>query len=485
MSQQRQAPFDLAKLANNRPVVMLVGRANVGKSTLFNRLVGSARAIISPIAGTTRDLNVTTASHDGCEFVVVDSGGLEPFAREPTAERAMEEALRALSAADLIVFVVDGRSGILSADQEGLALVRQTGRPIIVAANKVDNPQQEAAASEAWLLGVESVVFVSAAHGRGVGELLEQICGQLPAGETPPEVRPMLRLALIGRPNAGKSSLLNRLCGFSRALVDEHPGTTRDPVEVPVQVSGHRLLLIDTAGVRRPARIEGELEHHAVGRAISTVRHSDVLALVVDAAEGFTDQDARLARLVDKHDRALLIICNKWDVASRMGRRVPTFVDDIRRAHPFLDFAPIAITSALTGDGVRQIIPTASRAGEAWRAEFRTVLLNRILAAAIEELDPPLIDVRRLKPMYVTQVATAPPRLAIFCNLDREIPPHYARFLASRFRSALGLDTSGSPLRIEFRRARRSRGESRRESAGRVATVVQAPVSPASGTSSD
>jgi GTP-binding protein len=483
MIRQAQAPADIAKMANNRPVIMLTGRANVGKSTLFNRLVGAARAIVSPIAGTTRDLNVATTSHEGCEFVVVDSGGLELYAREPTAERAMEKALRALGASDLVVFVVDGRTGIVSGDEEAFALVRQTGRPTIVAVNKVDNPRQEAMAAEAWSLGAESVTFVSAAHGRGMSDLLEQIRAHLPARESQPEPRPTLRLALIGRPNVGKSSLLNRLCGFSRAIVDEHPGTTRDPVEVPVQVNGHALLVIDTAGVRRPARVEGKLEHHAVGRAIQTVRHADVLALVIDAAEGFTDQDARLARLVDSNDRALLIVCNKWDIASRSGRRVPAFVHEIRQSHPFLDFAPIVITSARTGDGVSQIIRVASTAGRAWRAEFRTVMLNQILAEAIAAVDPPLVNERRLKPMYVTQVATAPPKLAVFCNLERDIPAHYERFLASRFRAALALESSGTPFRIEFRRARRSyrAGERLRGSAGHKLTRVPSPASHHSG----
>jgi GTP-binding protein len=448
---------DIAAWAGDRPVVMLTGRANVGKSTLFNRLVGAARAIISPIAGTTRDLNVATASHDGREFIVVDSGGLELYAREPAAEKAMEEALRALGAADLIVFVIDGRAGVSPGDQEALALVRQTGRPMILAANKIDTPRHEALAADAWSLGVESVTFISAAHGHGIGELLEQIGALLPERQGQPQARPVLRLALIGRPNVGKSSLLNRLSGFARAIVDEHPGTTRDPVEVPVQVDGHTLLLIDTAGIRRPTRVEGELEHHSVGRAITTIRRAEVLALVIDAAEGFTDQDARLARLVDSNDRALVVVCNKWDIAARAGRRVPGFIRDTRQRYPFLDFAPFVTTSAQSGDGVNQIIPTASRAGEAWRSEFRTVTLNRILADAIATLDPPLVGERRLRPMYVTQVASAPPRLAVFCNLERDIPSHYARFLESRFRTALGLEVSGTPLRVEFRAAREAR----------------------------
>jgi GTPase len=462
MIRNAHGTVDIAAWAGNRPVVMLTGRANVGKSTLFNRIVGGGRAIVSPIAGTTRDLNIATTSHEGREFVVVDSGGLEPYAREPAAERAMEEALRALGAADLIVLVTDGRAGISSGDEAAIALVRETGRPMIVAVNKVDNPQQEAMAAEAWSLGAESVTFISAAHGRGIGELLEQISAHLPEREAQPEHRATLRLALIGRPNVGKSSLLNRLSGFARAIVDEHPGTTRDPVEILIQADGHTLLLIDTAGIRRPAKVEGELEHHSVGRAIATIQRAEVIALVIDATEGFTDQDARLARLVDSNNRALVVVCNKWDMAAKAGRRVPAFIRNTRQRYPFLDFAPIVITSARTGDGVDQIIPVASRAGEAWRSEFRTVTLNRILAAAVAALDPPLVDGRRLKPMYVTQVAKAPPRLAIFCNLERGIPSHYARFLEGRFRAALDLEDSGTPLRIEFRRARNSRASADR-----------------------
>jgi GTPase len=466
MTRKTDNPVDSARWAGNYPVVMLAGRANVGKSTLFNRIVGSARALVSPIAGTTRDLNVAATSHDSRSFIVVDSGGLELYAQEPAAERAMEEALRALGTADLVVFVIDGRAGVSSGDKDALALVRQTGRPMIVAVNKVDTPKQEASAMEAWSLGAESLTFISAAHGRGVEELLDQISTHLPDHEAQPAHHPALRLALIGRPNVGKSSLLNRLSGFTRAIVDQHPGTTHDPVEVLVEVDGDTLLLIDTAGVRRPTRVEGELEHHAVGRAIETIRRAEVLALVIDAAEGFTDQDARLTRLVDSNDRALLVVCNKWDIAAKAGRRVSAFIRDTRQRYPFLDFAPMVITSARTGDGVAQIIPVASRAGAAWRSEFRTVRLNRILADAIAALDPPLIGERRLKPMYVTQVATMPPRLAVFCNLERDIPTHYMRFLEGRFYKALELEGSGTPLRMEFRRARKSRAAESRATRG-------------------
>ena len=310
-------------------------------------------------------------------------------------------------------------------------------------------------------LGVPSVTFVSAAHGLGVGELLDAIVAQLPAREATPETLPDLRLALIGRPNVGKSSLLNRLAGFDRAIVDDHPGTTRDPVDVRLSVGDRDVLLIDTAGIRRPTKVEGELEHHSVGRAIETIRRAEVLILVIDATEGITDQDVRLARLVESNDRAMVIVCNKWDAAAKRDKRVPGFVSNTYRRYPFLDFAPMIFTSALTGDGIGHILPAAARAGVAWHSNFQTAQLNRILAETTAALDPPLVGRRRLKLMYVTQIGSAPPRLAFFANVEHDIPAHYIRFLEGHFRAALDLESVGTPLRLEFRRTGRSWAESR------------------------
>lgn len=443
--------FTLA--AGGLPVVVLVGRTNVGKSTLFNRLVGRTRAITSALPGTTRDLNLSRASHDGHEFVVVDTGGLELGGRESLPERIVAAALRAVSVADLVVFMVDGRAGLNRGDEEALSLVRETGRPMLVAVNKIDRPGQQAAAAAAdfYALGVARLVLVSAAHGAGVGELLDEIVACLPKA-APAQIKPPdLRLALIGRPNVGKSSLLNRLAAVERSIVDLAPGTTRDTVDIRINAGERDLLLIDTAGVRRPTRVEGELEHRAVARAIDTIRRAEVLALVVDATEGLTDQDARLARLIDANDRALIVVGNKWDLAAKPKRRIPAFVRDAHERYPQLNFAPMVFTSALTGEGVGEIIPAAVAAGDSWRATFQTARLNRILAEATAALDPPLVAGRRLNLMYVTQVKSAPPTLVFFANLERDIPVHYRRFLEGRFRKALGL--VGTPLRLEFRRA--------------------------------
>jgi GTPase len=445
-----------AAAAEGLATVVLVGRANAGKSTLFNRIVRRGRAIVSPIAGTTRDLNLGRATHEDHEFIIADSGGLELYANEAATERAVEEALRAVAAADVVVFLVDGHAGISNADEEALTLIRATGKPLIAAVNKVDNRGRETAAAEAYQLGLSDVVFISAAHGLGVGELLDAIVAKLRPGESTPERAADLRVALIGRPNAGKSSILNRLAGFNRSIVDDHPGTTRDPVDVRLRAGDREVMLIDTAGMRRPTKVQGILEHHSVGRAIETIKRAEVLIVVIDATEGITDQDVRLARLVESNDRAMVIVCNKWDAASAAGKRVPAFVSNAYRRHPFLEFAPMIFTSALTGDGIEDIIPAAARAGEGWHSTFQTAQLNRILADVTEATDPPLIGQRRLKLMYVTQTGSAPPRLTFFANVQYDIPAHYMRFLENQFRTALRLNGVGTPLRFQFRRTGRS-----------------------------
>jgi len=441
-------------LNDGLPTVVLVGRANAGKSTLFNRIARGARAIMSAIPGTTRDLNFARAVHGDREFIVVDSGGLELGGKSPMSERVVREALGAVGTGDVVVFIFDGKSGLSDADKEALTIVRETGCPLVMAVNKIDRPAQEAQAAEFYALGAEKLFFISAAHGRGIGELLDEVVARLPEREAAGASSPDLKLALVGRPNVGKSSLLNRLSGFERAIVDETPGTTRDPVDVRLATGGRTVLLIDTAGIRRPTRVEGELEHHSVGRAIETIRRADVVLLVVDATEGITDQDARIARLVDTNGRAMVIVCNKWDAAAKLKRKVPAFVSDAHERYPFLAYAAMVFTSALTGDGVSEIIPAAIKAGDSWRGEFQTSRLNRLLAEATAAMDPPLVARRRLNLMYVTQVAKAPPRLRFFTNVERDIPAHYMRFLETRFRTGLGL--IGTPLKLEFRRTGRS-----------------------------
>jgi GTPase len=464
VEQKSGASDTLSGVGNGLPVVILVGRANVGKSTLFNRITRHGRAIVSAIPGTTRDLNVLSAEHRERRFAVVDSGGLELGERAGLTERVVAGALNAVAVADVVIFVVDGRAGLSPVDAEALNLVREVGRPVLLAVNKLDVPELDSHAAEFHTLGIERIFPVSAAHGRGLEELLDAVVESLAPDATESPQRPDLRIALIGRPNVGKSSLLNRLFGAQRSMVDATPGTTRDPVDVRLRTGDGDVMLIDTAGIRRPTRVEGELEHHSVRRAIETIRRAEVLLLVVDASEGITDQDARLARLVEAEDRALIVVCNKWDVAARAGRKQAAFTRDAHQRYPFLEFAPLLYTSATTGDGVRDIVPQALTVGASFRATFQTAHLNRILAGAAQAMDPPVVAGRRLNLLYVTQVASSPPRLVFFSNVERDIPVHYIRFLENRFRAALAL--GGTPLRMVFRKRGAVKGEQRRTSVG-------------------
>jgi GTP-binding protein len=449
----------VAAAAHGLPVVALVGRTNAGKSTLFNRIAPRGRAITSAIAGTTRDLNFVRASHEGREFMLIDSGGLELGGQERVTERVVGEAMAALESADVVVFVVDGRANFGAADTEAFELVRRSGRATIVAVNKIDTAAAKAQASEFYALGAQRLCLISAAHGSGVADLLDEITASLPQRAVPANA-PDLRVALIGRPNVGKSSLLNRVAGFSRSIVDAAAGTTRDPVDIELTCAERKVLLIDTAGIRRPTRVEGELEHHSVGRAIETIRRAEVLILVIDATQGMTDQDARLARLVDSENRALIVVCNKWDLASAGGAKIPSFLRDAQRCSPYLEFVPMQFTSALTGFGLDQVMAQAIAVGDAYRSRFATSRLNKVLAEATAAMDPPVVDGRRLNLMYVTQVSSSPPRLVFFSNLERGIPLHYERFLENRFRASLNLN--GTPLRLRFRKARTPVGSSKR-----------------------
>jgi GTPase len=455
-----QNQYPLPGVSRTLPVVSLVGRANAGKSTLFNRITRRGRALVSATPGTTRDLNVYAVEHQGRIFNLVDSGGLELGQPEALSKRVVSEALKAVAAADVVVFVTDGRTGLSAADAEALALIREAGRPILLAVNKLDLPTLDADAAEFHRLGVERLFMISASHGRGVEELLDAVVELLPPHADAAPSPPDLRIGLIGRPNVGKSSLINRLAGAQRSLVDAVPGTTRDPIDVRIKSGDHELILIDTAGIRRPPRVQDELERHSVRRAIEIIRRAEVALLVVDASEGITDQDARLARLVESEDRALLLICNKWDVAARAGRKQAAFTRDAHQRFAFLEFAPLLYSSAITGDGVRDILPAALKVGVNFRASFQTAHLNRILAEATAAMDPPVVAGRRLNLLYVTQVTSSPPRLMFFSNLERDIPAYYIRFLENRFRAAL--DLSGTPLRMIFRKRAAGKGEHRK-----------------------
>jgi GTP-binding protein len=410
-------------MTRKKPTVVLVGRPNVGKSTLFNRITGSRRAIVAPIAGTTRDALARPASWGGAAFDLVDTGGLYGASEDPLHELVVRQGQRALKGADLLVFLVDGREGLVAGDQVIARELRASGHPVVLAVNKTDD--KRASAADFYVLGFEPVVEISAEHGTGVAELLDEIVSALrargfeavEAGPTAADVAPgvspappersEIRVAIVGRPNVGKSSLLNRLLKEERVLVSEIPGTTRDAIDATLTWHRRRFRIVDTAGMRRPGRVQsgGQVELVSVAGARNAIRDADVVALLIDSKEGPTDQDAAIGGEADRAGRGVVIVANKWDlVKSQDPQFVKNFDDELRRRMRFLDYAPILHVSALTGERTPKILETIDKVAAARRIRVPTPVLNKFIET-ITASNPPVSPGRRhVRILYAAQV---------------------------------------------------------------------------------
>jgi GTP-binding protein len=443
------------------PIVAIVGRPNVGKSTLFNRLVRARRAIVDDVPGVTRDRIVAPAAHGGRAFLCVDTGGLTEERADPRAltSQVRAQALRAIDEADCIVCVVDGPAGLTPIDRETVRLVRRSGKPLVLAVNKVDSPAREALLHDFHAAGTERLLAVSAAHGRGITALKDTLVSVLPSAAAirGDEATPT-RLALLGRPNVGKSSLLNRLLGEERAIVAPEPGTTRDPIDMPLVVHGRPYVLIDTAGIRRRARVRDPLERHGAVRALGTLTRTDLALVVLDAAEGMTDQDARVVSAAWEAGRGVVLLANKWDAVVPARHDRTAFQRALRGAYPAFGDLPLVCISARTGEGLADIFPAVARVERAYRAVLPTPALNRALRGAVAAHAPPSPRGRPLRLLYATQTGERPPAVTVFGNAPT-VPRAYARYLEARLGDAFGL--VGVPLRLRF-----VRGPSRRAPAG-------------------
>jgi GTP-binding protein len=508
------------------PVVAVVGRPNVGKSTLFNRFVGKRQAIVEDRARTTRDRMYGDAEWNGRRFVLVDTGGLEVDPADPIELKVQEQARLAITEADVILFLVDAVSGLTPADLEAAELLRKATKPIIVAVNKTDNTAREADAAEFHSLGWDETYAISASHGRGTGDLLDAIVWALPAeseaeiarkgreaeadewardvaagrlepyvvgeegdaesddsdgvGDGPDGVAARwdaaiaaeaedraAAVAFVGRPNVGKSSLLNALLGEDRAIVSEIPGTTRDAIDTTLAWGRSEVVLIDTAGIRRRGKVASgpAAERFSTLRSLKAIGRADVAVLVIDAVEGLTAQDAHVAGYIVEEGKGLVIAVNKWDlVEEKTGRTFDQYVEWIQNEVPFLDFAPVVSISAKTGQRVGRVLELAIDIGGERRKRIATGELNRVLRAAADRQAPPVVKGRRPKLFYGTQAAVAPPTFVFFANDAGSIHFSYRRYLENRLRAEFGFD--GTPIRLIFRdresvRLPRRRGSSR------------------------
>lgn len=451
------------------PVVAVVGRPNVGKSTLFNRLIGFQKAVVHDRPGVTRDRLYEEATVLERRVLLVDTGGLEPDNETDLSSSMRRQTLIAVDEADVIVFVVDGRVGLNAADEEVAELLRRASKPLVLCVNKIDGPTQEPNAAEFWSLGLEPLLMVSAAHGRGVFELLEAITTLLPEGppaEAEPEVgtpiedaeaeyeKGPIRVAVVGRPNIGKSTFVNALLGEERHVVDDAPGTTMDPIDSKVVIEEREYLFVDTAGVRRKARVADDLERWVTLRAIRAIERCHVTVLMIDGSEGIAEQDAKLAQLVVDRGRALVILVNKWDLAKgNEEMSAKALAETLGIDLPHASWAPHLFVSAKTGKGLHRVLPAIDAVYREFDKRIETSKLNRFLEVAIHTHTPPQRHHHPVRLYYATQTRVRPPTFAFFSNTPEGIGVAYRRYLENRLRSEFGFE--GTPLRLQFRRRRK------------------------------
>ena len=433
-----------------KPLVAIVGRPNVGKSTLINRLAAGRPAIVDSIAGVTRDRNYIETDWRGSEFILIDTGGIEVADERPLQQAIKDQAFAAITEADLIILLVDGQTGPVTGDDDVAAILRRAKKPVLLVANKVDIPANEAPRFLFYKLGLGEPRLISAAHGLGVGDLLDEVVEALPPAIIM-EQSAEPRIAIVGRPNVGKSSILNRLVGEERSVVSEVPGTTRDAVDSVVEHDGKRYRFIDTAGLRKVSKLSGALEYYGTLRAVRALERAEIALIVIDAAEGVTEQDQKIAALTEEKHCAAIILLNKWDIVTENET-----ADDVegavgRKLH-FISWALVLKTSALTGRGAVKIYPAVETALKHFRAEIPTPALNRFIVELRQGHQPSKAG-KTLKLKYITQLRTEPPTFLFFVNDTKIVDNAYRRYLDKRFRERFGL--AGTPINFVFRKEKR------------------------------
>jgi GTP-binding protein len=470
------------------PVVAIVGRPNVGKSTLFNRLAGERIAIVEDIPGTTRDRVYAIGEWIGRQFTVVDTGGLELEPGTDIEARVQDQARVAMTEADVILFVVDAHAGIAPLDHEVADRLRRAAKPVILVVNKADNVRREQEGAEFYALGFDTTITISAQHGRSTGDLADLIVEALPAQEpaangTTPSASEELteeelaelaetemgppRVAIVGRPNTGKSTFVNRVLGEERMIVSETPGTTRDPVDTVVSLDGEPMILIDTAGIRRRGAVEQGIERYSVLRAMKAIDRADVAVVMTDAVEGYTAQDAHVVGHVLEAGKGLVLVLNKWDAVAKDEKTADDLLHTLRRDAPYLSWADIVFASARTGARIDRVLGEARRVAEERFRRIPTGELNRVITDAVRQHPPSHVRNRLPKVFYATQVSVAPPTFVIFVNDPELIHFSYRRYLENRIRDAYGF--LGTPIRLILRQ-RENEEASRRASRPRRAT---------------
>ena len=433
-----------------RPLVAIVGRPNVGKSLLFNRLAGQRLSIVEDTPGVTRDRLYARCEWAGRVFDIVDTGGIEPSTDSEILTFMREQALIAIDTATVVIFVGDIKSGVTAADQEVAGMLQRSGKPVVLAVNKMDSVGQvDPDIYEFYALGLGDPIQLSALHGHGTGDILDECLKYFPPAGEEDAGGDAVKLAFIGKPNVGKSSIVNRILGEERVIVSDVAGTTRDAVDTPFENSFGKYILIDTAGMRRKSRVEERVEKFSVMRAQMAIERCDVCLIMLDARDGVTEQDTKVAGMAHEAGRASIILVNKWDLVEKDGKTMDKLKADIRRDLSFMPYAPILFVSALTGQRVDKLFALANEVNEQANRRVTTGLLNNVLADAQARVQPPSDKGKRLKIFYMTQVSIRPPTFVVFCNDTQLFHFSYQRYLENQLRAVFGFN--GTPIRLVIR----------------------------------
>ena len=434
-----------------KPVVAIIGRQNVGKSTLLNRLTGRRISIVEDLPGTTRDRIFATVSWQAVEFNLIDTGGLESRPESAISQGINEQIKAAISEADVIIFLVDVKDGVTPGDLEIADILRKAAKPVLLAVNKVDNNKLEAEAVAFYELAMGEPLAISAHHGRGTAELLDKLITLLP-GATPVEAEPeMMKIAIVGRPNVGKSMLLNAILGEKRTIVNATPGTTRDAIDTIFDFQGQNVLLIDTAGIRRRGRFGDGVERYSVVRALRAIERADIALLVIDASEPLTAQDTHVGGYIFQMAKGIVLVVNKWDLVTE--KNMPEWDKMIRSKLKFMSYAPVVYTSAKSGQGVDKIMPQAVQVYQERLKRLPTATVNSVVQQAVAAHGQTRTGSKQLKILYATQAEINPPTFVFFVNDAKLIHFSYQRYLENKLRQSFGF--AGTPLRLVFK----SRGE--------------------------
>ncbi|PGL71964.1 ribosome biogenesis GTPase Der [Bacillus sp. AFS055030] len=429
----------------SKPTVAIVGRPNVGKSTIFNRIVGERISIVEDIPGVTRDRIYSSGEWLNQEFSLIDTGGID-IGDEPFLEQIRQQAEIAIDEADVIIFLTNGREGVTAADEEVAKILYKTKKPVVLAVNKVDNPEMRSDIYDFYALGFGEVFPISGSHGLGLGDLLDEVVKHFPEKEDENYDEDTIKFSLIGRPNVGKSSLVNALLGQERVIVSNVAGTTRDAVDTPYSKDGQDYVIIDTAGMRKKGKVYESTEKYSVLRALRAIERSDVVLVVLDGEEGIIEQDKKIAGYAHQAGRSVVIVVNKWDAVEKDEKTMNEFIENIRAHFQFLDYAPIVFLSAKTKKRTQTLLPMINKACESHSLRVPTNVLNDVIMDAIAMNPTPTHNGQRLRVYYATQVAIKPPTFVVFVNDPELLHFSYERFLENRIRDAF--DFEGSPIKI-------------------------------------